>query len=178
MRDEKISRPAIFLDRDGTLNVDTGYVYKIEEWQWLDGAIETLIAFKQAGFELIVVTNQSGIARGYYDENAVKKLHDFVNEQLRPHDCELIFYYCPHLPSISGPCNCRKPAPQMLIQAASEHHIELAKSWMIGDRLRDVEAGKAAGCKTILISTDHGLDKNNATFTVQNITQAAKLILV
>ncbi len=170
-------RPAIFLDRDGTLNVDSGYVHKIEDWQWLEHAKEALKAFKLAGYVLIVVTNQSGIARGFYDEGAVLKLHDFVNGQLKTLDCELIFYYCPHHPDISGPCECRKPLPQMLFQAASDHNIDLAKSWMIGDMQRDIEAGKAAGCKTLLISTSNDAHENKLK-TIANLNEAVKIICV
>ncbi len=148
------SRPAIFLDRDGTLNVDTGYVHKIEEWQWLAGAKDALVEFKRAGYVLIVVSNQSGVARGFYDDEAIITLHNWVNEQLKPLDCELIFYYCPHHPDITGPCNCRKPLPEMILNAAHEHNIDLARSWMIGDKLSDVQAGQAAGCKTLLVSTN------------------------
>ncbi len=176
----KTTKPAIFLDRDGTLNVDKGYVHKIEDWEWLPNVPETLAAFKRAGYALIVVTNQSGVARGFYDENAITTLHNWVNEQLKSFDCELIFYHCPHLPEISGPCACRKPSPQMLLQAAAEHNIDLTNSWMIGDRLRDIEAGKAAGCKTLLVTTGEGQKEIDAGYTGQfaaNLTEAFKIIV-
>ncbi len=169
------ARPAIFLDRDGTLNEDKGYVHKIEDWVWLPKVKESLISFKRAGYALIVVTNQSGIARGYYAESAMHALHELVNAELKKQNCSIdAFYFCPHLPEITGSCQCRKPLPQMLLHAAREHNIDLARSWMIGDRMRDVDAGIAAGCKTLLLSNEPCLKEKTASVTT--LAEAVKII--
>lgn len=141
---------AIFLDRDGTINFDPGYLHRIEDWRWLPGAIQGLQAFQQAGFLLVVATNQSGIGRGYYNQSQLKKLENWVNAQLQPYGCPIdAWYHCPHLPE-SG-CQCRKPAPGMILEAARQLDIDLSLSWMLGDKISDVEAGLAAGTRAGLI---------------------------
>lgn len=148
-------RLAVFLDRDGVLNEDTGYVSRPKDWRWLPGTREALTRLKAADFLLIVVTNQSGIARGYYAETDVHALHAWVNAQLAPLNAPIdVFYLCPHHPSLSPPCLCRKPRPGMLLRAAREWNVDMARSWMVGDSLRDVEAGMAAGCRTLLLGKD------------------------
>lgn len=145
-------RRAIFLDRDGTLNEDTGYAHSPREWRWLPGVPEALARFRAEGWLLLVVSNQSGIARGYFDEAALHSLHAWVNACLAPLNATVdAWYHCPHLPEISGPCACRKPRPGLLLQAAAEWGVDVRASWMIGDRPRDVMAGAAAGCRTILL---------------------------
>lgn len=110
------ARRAIFLDRDGTLNHDTGYVHRWEDWRWLPGAPEALARFKAAGWFLVVVSNQSGIARGLFDEEELHALHARVNAQLEPLGAAIdVWRHCPHLPEITGPCVCRKPAPGLLL---------------------------------------------------------------
>lgn len=148
---------AIFLDRDGTLNHDSGYVHRWEDWRWLPGVPEALARFKAAGWLLVVVSNQSGIARGLFGEREMQALHAWINAQLHPLGATVdAWYHCPHLPEISGPCACRKPAPGLLLRAVREWDIDPAASWMIGDRLRDVQAGRAAGCRPILLRTGWG----------------------
>ncbi len=152
----KKGRPAIFLDRDGTLNEDVGYLYQQEKWRWLEGAPSALAIFAAAGYALVVVTNQSGIARGYYTEDAVQHLHAFANSDLRHqgHSVQIdAFYYCPHHPDFSGKCTCRKPEPGLLLSAAQHLHLDLTRSWMIGDKARDVLAGLHAGCQSILLAS-------------------------
>ena len=145
-------RRAIFLDRDGTLNKDSGYVCRKEDWVWLPGTIQALRRFQAAGYLLVVVSNQSGLARGLYTRDDLAALEAWVNTQLAAQNVTIdAWYYCPHLPEITGPCSCRKPEPGLLLQAARELGIDLAHSWMIGDSLRDVEAGRAAGCKCVLL---------------------------
>lgn len=141
---------AIFLDRDGTINMDSGYTHKIEDWHFLPGVFEALAGFKRAGYKLVVISNQSGIGRGFYDETQVIKLHEWVNEQLRPHGAAIdAWYYCPHAPWEG--CSCRKPSPELILRAAMDLNINLKPSYMLGDRLSDAEAGLAAGCKAGLI---------------------------
>lgn len=145
-------RRAVFLDRDGTLNEDTGYVHEARAWRWLPGVRETLARLKAAGWLLVVVSNQSGIARGMFDEKALHALEHWVDAQLAPLAANMdAWYFCPHLPDRNGPCECRKPAPGLLLRAAAELDIDLAASWMVGDRLRDVRAGLAAGCRAVLL---------------------------
>ena len=143
---------AVFLDRDGTLNVDYDFVHSREGWEWLPHVIPGLARLKAAGYALVVVSNQSGIARGMFDAATVDALHGWVNTQLVPQGAAIdAFYYCPHLPSITGPCACRKPAPGLLLRAAREMDIDLPHSWMVGDRARDAQAGLAAGCRAMVV---------------------------
>ncbi len=146
-------RPAIFLDRDGTLNEDSGYLYEIKAWRWLPGAVEALAMFAKKGYALVVITNQSGIARGYYTVQHMHDLHAWVNAELAQHHlCIDAFYHCPHHPNITGPCSCRKPSPHLLLQAAKDLQLDVSRSYMIGDKISDAEAGAAAGCASYLIS--------------------------
>lgn len=150
-------RPAIFLDRDGTLNVDKGYVHDWQSWEWLPCAREGLAALKKAGYVLVVASNQSGIARGYYDAAALARLNELINRDLAPFGaCIDAFYHCPHHPAITGSCSCRKPAPGMIIRAAEELGLDLAASWLFGDRAADVAAALAAGVSPILLETGYG----------------------
>ena len=152
MVEGKVLRRAVFLDRDGTLNKDVGYVHRKEDWQWLPGVAEALKRLRAVGYVLVVVSNQSGIARGMYDREALRQLEEWVNAELAAKNAAIdAWYYCPHLPEITGPCECRKPEPGLLLQAARDLELDLANSWMIGDRVRDVQAGIAAGCSSVLL---------------------------
>lgn len=155
-------RPAVFLDRDGTINVEKDYLYRVEDFQFISGAPEALRRLKAAGFLLIVVTNQSGVARGYFPREAVCRLHEHLQRQLLKVSAAIDgFYVCPHHP-VEGQgeyqvdCDCRKGAPGMLLQAAGDHGIDLSRSFMIGDKLADIEAGVAAGCQPVLVRTGYG----------------------
>lgn len=150
-----MARRAVFLDRDGTLNQDPGYTFRPEDWLWLPKAVEGISAFNRVGWLVIVVSNQSGIARGFYTRADLELLEAFVNADLAARGARVDGWrYCPHLPEITGPCSCRKPKPGLLLGAASEWDIELASSWMLGDRLTDVEAGLAAGTRAGLITAN------------------------
>ena len=146
---------AIFFDRDGTLNVDVHYLHEPEKFVWIEGAIEAIRRANEHGYLVIVVTNQSGIARGYYDEAAVHRLHNWMNAELRKHGAHIdAFYYCPHhiegkLPAYAKSCDCRKPAPGMILRAIREHDIDPAASWMFGDAESDVAAAENAGVKGV-----------------------------
>lgn len=137
-------KKAVFLDRDGTLNVDKGYVYRTEDMEWIPGVPEALKRLKDAGYLLIVVTNQSGVARGYYTEDDVRALHAYMNQYLRDRYgfCLDAFYYCPHHPEAAIPayrkrCGCRKPAPGLVLRAVRDFDIHIASSYMIGDSESD-----------------------------------------
>ncbi len=148
-------RRAVFLDRDGTLNADLGYVYRKEDWRWLPGVLEALAEFRRNDWTLVVVSNQSGIVRGYYGEQDLARLESWLDAQLCARGLGIdAWRHCPHLPEISGPCSCRKPAPGMLLDAAQELCLDLGASWMLGDKRRDLEAGLAAGCQVGLIASE------------------------
>lgn len=141
---------AVFLDRDGTLNLDTGYVHKREDWQWLPGVLDALARLSAAGWKLVVVSNQSGIGRGYFSRHDLDQLEAWLNNELAKNGIAMAgWYYCPHAPEDN--CACRKPKPGMLLEAAKNLRLDLPRSWMIGDRLRDVAAGIGADCRAGLI---------------------------
>lgn len=142
-------RQAVFFDRDGTLNVDKDYLYRIEDFEWTPEAVEAIRYCHQQGYLVIVITNQSGVARGYYKEEDVHRLHQWMNEQLGE-DAIDAFYYCPHHPKAqvteyAVDCDCRKPKAGMVLQAIKDYDIDPAKSLMVGDKQRDIECGLAAG---------------------------------
>jgi D-glycero-D-manno-heptose 1,7-bisphosphate phosphatase len=153
---------AVFLDRDGTINVEKEYLHKIEDFAFIPGAPEAIKRLKDAGLLVIVVSNQSGIGRGYFDEQAVETLHEHIQAELAAYGTSIdAFYFCPHHPDkgvgeYKISCDCRKGSPGMLLQAAEEHDIDLSKSFMIGDKLADIEAGERAGCQSILVLTGYG----------------------
>lgn len=148
-----MSLKAVFLDRDGTLNVDVAYLYEIEKFKWIPGAKEALKYLTEQGYTLFVVTNQSGVARGYFPEERVHELHGFIQRELDEVGVKIEkFYYCPHLPDGPIPkyaieCDCRKPKPGMILQACKEYDIDKEKSFLVGDGKRDVEAAEAAGIR-------------------------------
>jgi D-glycero-D-manno-heptose 1,7-bisphosphate phosphatase len=153
---------AVFLDRDGTVNLEVEYLSKVEDFAFVPGAPLALKRLKDAGFLLVVVTNQSGIARGYYDQDALDRIHAHMHEELDNYGVSIdACYFCPHHPQhgigeYRTECRCRKPSPGMLLQAAGELDIDLGSSFMIGDKLADVEAGLKAGCTSILVKTGYG----------------------
>ena len=156
------TKKAVFLDRDGTINVEVQYLSNVEEFQFIPGVPWALKRLKDAGFLVVVVTNQSGIGRGYYDEAALHSIHDHMHAELESYGVAIdACYFCPHHPEhASGDylqeCSCRKPLPGMLLQAAEELDIDLAASFMIGDKLADVEAGINAGCTPLMVLTGYG----------------------
>lgn len=155
-------RRAVFLDRDGTINVEVQYLSKVEEFQLIPGVPLALKRLKDAGFLLVVVTNQSGIGRGLYDEEALQKIHEHMHEDLAQYGINIdACYFCPHHPEHATgdyrrECACRKPLPGMLEQAAADLDIDLSRSYMIGDKLGDVQAGLNAGCTSLLVLTGYG----------------------
>ncbi len=167
---------AVFLDRDGTLNVEKEYVFRYEDWEWIPGAVSGLKKILSLGFRLVVVSNQSGVARGYYGVSDVQILHDRVAKELETEGIHVSgFYFCPHGPAEG--CECRKPKPGLILQAEKELGIDLTRSYMVGDKKIDVEAGWAAGVKPILVATGYGNQEktclpNNVPF-VANVGAAA-----
>lgn len=149
-------RPAVFFDRDGVLNVDHGYTYRQQDFTWIPGALHTIRYFNELGYLVFVVTNQSGIARGYYTEQDVHALHEFMKQEVAKNDGHIdAFYYCPHhiqgkVPQYSLACNCRKPAPGMLLTAITDWDVAVEASVMIGDKISDIQAAEAVGIKGYL----------------------------
>lgn len=174
---------AIFLDRDGTINEDVRHTYKIEDLKFIEGANEGLKLMQNAGYKLIIITNQAGIAKGKYQEEDYiffrEKMHKKLRENGTSIDAE---YFCPHHPQgaikkYSIDCNCRKPKIGMLEQAAKDFNLNLNQCWMIGDALSDVKAGKNAGCKTIQVLTGKEIICSpEADFIVKNLLEAANYI--
>lgn len=156
------TKRAVFLDRDGTINVEVQYLSRVEDFQFIPGVPFALKRLKEAGFLLVVVTNQSGIGRGYYDEAALDAIHEHMHADLASFGISIdACYFCPHHPEHATgdyrrECACRKPFPGMLVQAAQDLDIDLSRSYMIGDKLADVEAGINAGCTSIMVLTGYG----------------------
>ena len=155
MRLDQDKRPAAFLDRDGVLNDDHGYTHKPEQLERIDGAPVAVRLLNEAGYTVIVITNQSGVARGYYDEAAVRQFHAHMQDALRARGAHIdAFYYCPHHPEgtvkeFAVRCRCRKPAPGMLEQAAREWPIDPGRSFLIGDKDDDMAAAAAFNIRGI-----------------------------
>jgi D-glycero-D-manno-heptose 1,7-bisphosphate phosphatase len=177
---------AAFIDRDGVINEERNYVYRIEDFVLLPGVVEGLTLLRDAGFLLIVVTNQSGIAKGYYKLADMERLHDHMRSTLAGNGLKIdAIYFCPHHPlgSVSGldvDCPCRKPAPGMLLQAARDFDIDLKSSVLIGDKLSDVEAGQLAGVgRTVIVESGHALELNarwQADLVAPNLMSAARAL--
>jgi len=155
------SRPAAFLDRDGVLNEDTGYVWQQKDFRWREGAIESIRLLNRAGYFVFVITNQSGVALGYYREEDVRSLHAWMSEELAAQGAHVdAFYYCPHHPeglvaSYRRVCECRKPAAGMIEAAFREWAIQREGSFLIGDRETDVRAGESAGLRACLLGDEN-----------------------
>jgi D-glycero-D-manno-heptose 1,7-bisphosphate phosphatase len=180
---------AVFLDKDGTLVIDVPYNVDPQKIKLAPYATDALKLLQDQGYQLIVISNQSGIARGYFTEADIGPVIMKIDELLQPAKVNLQdFYYCPHhehgaVADYAIACNCRKPQPGMLLKAAREHDIDLSNSWMIGDILDDMEAGKKAGCRTILINNGNEtewllLAERKPTFIVNDLKEAAEMILL
>lgn len=147
------SRPAVFFDRDGVLNLDTGYTHRIDDLRLIDGAAAAVRRFNDAGWWVFVVTNQSGVARGYYDEAAVHRFNAALQAALDTGGAHVdAFYHCPHHPdgavaAYACVCNCRKPATGMIDRAIADWPVDVTRSILIGDRDTDLQAADAAGLR-------------------------------
>ena len=146
---------AVFLDRDGVLNHEMGdYIRRIEDFEVLDN-FAALKELQDRGYMLIVATNQGGLAKGWYSEDELGKMHQKLRDDYSTHGVTFTdFFYCPHHPDFTGDCDCRKPKPGLLVKGIEKYNIDPARSYFIGDRERDVVAGTAAGVKGILIDSD------------------------
>lgn len=147
-----MTRAAVFLDKDGTLVHDVPYNVDPDRVRLVPGAGEALAMLRDAGFALIVVSNQSGVAEGRFRLEALRGVEARMAELLRPHRVDIAgWYWCPHAAAVPPVCTCRKPAPGLLLRAAEDWDIDLAASWMVGDILNDIEAGRRAGCRGVLV---------------------------
>ncbi len=159
---------ALFLDRDGVINVEKDYLYKIEDFEFIDGIFDLCKYYEKLGFIIVVVTNQSGIARGFYTEDDFEILTSWMIDEFLKKDVVISkVYHCPHHTKISGECSCRKPNPGMLLQASKDLDINLSESIIVGDKERDIEAGIAAGLNSTFL-----FDESNSV----KISKANKII--
>lgn len=166
-------RRAVFLDRDGVIIKDMDYLSRPEDLRLLPGAARALRALRRAGYKTIVVSNQSGVARGYFTEAALRRVHAALRRRLGTARPDAI-YYCPHGPDDG--CACRKPGIAMLRAAARRFKLDLTASWMVGDKRSDVLAGRRAGCRTILVRTGKA-EKAVADHECRDLAAAARWIL-
>lgn len=165
---ERPLQPAVFLDRDGTINEEVEYLDDPERLRILPGAVEGIRLLNQHGIPVFVVTNQAGVGRGYFSAERVDAVHDRLERELARSAARIQqIDYCPHHPDER--CDCRKPNPGMLLRAANSHGLDLRRSFMVGDKQSDVEAGRNAGCRTILVMTGYGADQLRACQAVGNL---------
>ena len=156
--------PAVFLDRDGTLIREEHYLSRPEQVSLLPGAAAAVRTLNEAGMPVVVVTNQAGVARGIFPESRIAEVHARLADLLAVEGARVdAFYHCPHHPSANidayrCDCECRKPRPGLLRTAARELGLDLSRSWMVGDKRSDLEAGAAAGCRTVLVRTGYGAE--------------------
>ncbi len=169
---------AIFLDRDGVINKEVGYLHKSKDFEFIDGVFEACKYFQTLEFKLIVITNQSGIARGYYQEEDFHTLTKWMLAQFTNQGINILdVFFCPHGPEST--CKCRKPQPGMLLEARDKFDIDMANSWMIGDKEADVGAANASGINnTILVKSGHDIDEVNskAKFILKSIKDSTQII--
>lgn len=183
---------AVFLDRDGTLNEEVGYLDSAGKLQMIPEAFEAVRRINESGMKAVVVTNQAGVAKGLFSEKFVRDVNDRIQGLFIEYGAQIDrFYYCPHHPSEGVDpyrkiCDCRKPEPGLLQQAAQDLDIDLARSYMIGDHLRDIETARRVGAKGILVTTGHGEDQlktsgitaaNQPDYVAKNILEAVDWIL-
>jgi D-glycero-D-manno-heptose 1,7-bisphosphate phosphatase len=186
-----MSNRAVFLDRDGTINEEVNYLSQPEQLRLIDGAAEAIKRLNQAGWKVVVVTNQAGIARGYFSEAALRQIHLELEKIFRAQGAHIdAIYYCPHHPTAGigiykADCDCRKPKPGLLERAASELQIDLRRSFVVGDKRSDLEAGYAVGCRKVLVRTGYGIESEKEffghawqpEFIADNLPAAAQWIL-
>jgi D-glycero-D-manno-heptose 1,7-bisphosphate phosphatase len=178
------TRPALLLDRDGVINVDTGYLHRIEDCRFIDGIFDLAAAFAARGFAIVVATNQAGIGRGFYGEAEFATLMGWMREEFQRHGITLAgVYHCPDHPTegvgvYRRDSPWRKPGPGMFLQAAADHALDLTRSWCIGDKVSDIEAGRAAGVGTLVLldPTAAAVRRADDAWVVPSLAAAGKLL--
>ncbi len=170
---------AIFLDRDGVINVEKNYLYKVEDFEFIDGVFDTLNYLQKLGFKLFIITNQSGIGRGYYTQDDFNKLTSWMVKEFEKKDIIISqVEVCPHAPNEE--CNCRKPNTGMIDNILKNHKINLEKSWLIGDKESDILCAKNSGIKnTIQVKSGHDFDEKSslANFVCNSIKEVKNIII-
>jgi D-glycero-D-manno-heptose 1,7-bisphosphate phosphatase len=170
----------IFLDRDGVVNEEINYLFKIEDFIFIDGVFEACCYFQKLGYQIIIITNQSGIARGYFSENDFQIISQWMKSRFDNQNIKILdIFHCPH--SAESNCECRKPKPGMFNEAKIKYNINMQESWMIGDSERDIIAANLAGIKnTIQVRSGHKIDekKSKAKFLINSIQQSQDIILL
>lgn len=158
-----MSKIAVFIDRDGTMSEEVGYVNHISRFKLLENTAAAVKLLNEAGVLAIVATNQAGVARGYFEEPMINKVHEKLKNELAKSGASVdAIYYCPHHPSAGKPpyraeCNCRKPKPGMILKAKDDFDIDLSRSYMVGDKISDVEFGLKLGLKSVMVMTGYGI---------------------
>ena len=170
----------IFLDRDGVINKEINYLHKIEDFEFIDGIFDSCLYLRNLGYEIIIITNQSGISRGYYSQNDYQKLTNWMLSQFNNHGISILdTFYCPHIPE--SMCSCRKPKPGMFLLARDKHNIVMHQSWMIGDKETDITGANNAGItNTIIVRTGHKINEKEtkAKFVLDSINLSKSIIKV
>jgi len=173
-----MSKKVIFLDRDGVINKEVGYLHKIEDFEFIGGVFDACLYFQSLGYQIIIVTNQSGIERNYYNESDFHVVNDWMLKQFKNQGVDILdVFFCPHGPESN--CDCRKPKPGMFNHANDKHGIDIKNSWMIGDKEADIQAANTAGIEnTILVKSGHAINEKNskAKFVLNSIEQAKEVI--
>jgi D-glycero-D-manno-heptose 1,7-bisphosphate phosphatase len=174
-----MSIKTIFLDRDGVINKEKGYIFKKDDFEFIDGVFSACQYLLKLGYEIIVITNQSGISRGYYRDLDFVKLNSWMINQFKLKKIKILdTFYCPHLPEAN--CKCRKPKPGMLLEAKKKYGINMEKSWLIGDKEEDIIAANKSGIKnTIIVRSGHKIDElnSNAKYILNSIDESVKVIV-
>lgn len=153
---EKNKNKALFLDRDGTINIDNGYTHKLEDLNFIESIPKLISTYNKTGYKVIVITNQAGIARGYYSVKEMHNFHKYMDQQLEAFDAYIdAYYYCPHHPEFTGKCKCRKPNTKMIEDAIEDFNIDIKESILIGDTKVDVETGEKLGIKSYITKDAH-----------------------
>ena len=169
----------IFLDRDGVINKELNYLYKIQDFEFIKGVFDACVFFQNLNYSIIIISNQSGIGRGLYSEKDYLKINQWMLNEFSLKSISILdTFYCPHKPNSS--CNCRKPKPGMFLTAQKKYDIDMNHSWMIGDKETDIKAANLAGINnTVLVRSGHKIDElnSNSKFIIDSIEQSQEIIL-
>jgi len=173
-----LSIKVIFLDRDGVINEEVGYLHKIKDFKFIDGVIESCNYFLSLGYEIIVITNQSGIARGLYKAEDFHVVNKWMLNSFKQKGIDILdVFFCPHAPEDN--CHCRKPKPGLFLDAKDKYDIDMDNSWMVGDKETDVKAANSAGIsQTVLVRSGHDINESGsrATCILDSILQSNTVI--
>jgi len=168
----------IFLDRDGVINKEVNYLHKIEDFKFIEGVFDACLYFQNLEYKIIIISNQSGISRGYFNEYEYKNLTKWMLDQFDKRNISILdIFYCPH--GSESKCNCRKPKPGMFIDAKTQYDISMRDSWMIGDSETDIQAANTAGISnTILVRSGHSINESNSKskYIIDSIKQSREVI--